>query len=65
MKITLEIEQPVLGWLEQLVDYGLHGRTVDQVVETLMRKGLLREVRGGLLRNPPPVARNGLPGGSK
>ena len=58
MKITLRFEQPVLGWLQQLADYGLHGSTVEQVVETLVLKGLRREVRtGGLVQNPPPVAR--------
>ena len=58
MKITFTVEAPVLGWLAQLADYGLHGSTVEEVAETLMRKGVLREVRsGGLIATPPPVAR--------
>lgn len=56
---TLEIwlTKQQLEALEQLVRWGLHGSTVDEVAEYLVTSGLLQLWRDGMLEIPKPAKR--------
>jgi hypothetical protein len=45
----------VRGWLEQLASYGVYGKTATAVAGHFISEALARELKDGLLRNPPPL----------
>jgi hypothetical protein len=46
------------GWLEELASHGVYGKTATAVAEHFISEGLARELKDGLLRNPPPMPRS-------
>jgi len=45
------------AWLEELASYAVYGKTATAVAEHFISEGLARELKDGLLRNPPPMPR--------
>jgi hypothetical protein len=56
--LTIIVIPRVRGWLEELADHGVYGKTATAVAEHFILEGVNQELRGdGLLKNPPPMPR--------
>jgi hypothetical protein len=53
--LSVVVPPIVRGWLEQLASFGVYGRTATAVAERFVNDAVARELKEGLLRNPPPM----------
>jgi len=58
--LTIVVVPRIRGWLEELANYGIYGKTATAVAERFILDGVNRELRGeGLIKNPPSMPRGG------
>jgi len=58
--LTITVIPRIRGWLEELAEYGVYGKTATAVAEHFIQEGVNRELRDeGLLKSPPPMPRGG------
>lgn len=53
--LSVVVSPLVRGWLEQLASFGVYGKTATAVAERFVTDAVARELKDGLLRNPPPM----------
>jgi hypothetical protein len=53
--LSVVVSPLVRAWLEQLASFGVYGRTATAVAEHFVNDAVAQELKGGLLRNPPPM----------
>lgn len=53
--LSVMLDPNMRGWLEQLASYGVYGSTATAVAGRFISDAIARELKDGLLRNPPPM----------
>jgi hypothetical protein len=54
MRMTLELDGKVVGYLRQLSSIGVFGSSVEEVAAYLVSRGICEELRpNGLIHSPP------------